>query len=297
MTIDPEWRELGPRTLLFVPGDRAAELWRKAQRSGADAVIVDLEDAVLPDRKADARSGLVGLIADDGPRVPSLLRVNAATTPWFAEDIAAGCAAGFDGVIVAKAEDPEDIRRAAAIAATAGCGDSFVILPLLESAKGVLAAADIATAAPGVVGLAIGAEDLALDLGVRRTAGGREILLSRSSVVLAVAAAGRTWAIDTPCLELRRADAVRRDAAIAGALGLTGKLIIHPAQVRPVHEAFRPSESQIEAATKIIRGSASTADSGRGIAVEDGRMIDRPVSLAAERVLRRAARAVELAST
>lgn len=278
-------RRQPPRSLLFVPADRSGELLEKARRSGADATIVDLEDAVAPERKDEARAGLAEALASS-PSSAVFVRVNPVSSRWFAEDLRVIAGLPVAGIVLPKCDRPEDVRRVTTAWATE-TDRPLALLAMVESARGVLAAAEIASADPAVIGLALGAEDLAAQLGLRRSRLGREILYARSHVVLAAAAAER-WAIDTPCLDYRRLDLVRRDARVAAALGFAGKLVIHPAQVAPVHEAFRPSAAELEQARRTLVTAEALAASGRGAGGDDGRLVDRPVVEAARRLLGRA---------
>jgi citrate lyase beta subunit len=277
-----------PRSLLFVPGDRAGELLAKARRSGADGTIVDLEDAVAPDHKDAARAGLADLPAAESTGPLAFVRINPVGSPWFAADVAAVAHDTQAGIVLPKCSGPDDVR-AVATAWLAETDRPLRLLAIVETAAGILAAAEIAAADPALIGLVLGAEDLAAEVGLGRSRTGREILYARSHVVLAAAAAGR-WAIDTPCLEIERGAVVRRDARIAASLGFAGKLVIHPSQVGPVHDGFRPTAAEIERATRTLAAADQMTGAGRGVAAVDGRMVDRPVVEAARRVLARADR-------
>lgn len=282
---------LPPRSLLFVPADRASEYLLKAAAAAPDGIILDLEDAIAPEAKEAARTSLGKHLHEARPAVPLFLRINPSSTPWFHDDIAAAARLAFDGIMLPKCESGGEVLRAMEayrVALPAGAADSEpAVLPIVETPRGVLAAYEIASAHAAVVGLAFGAEDLAAVLGARRTPSGREVFVARSQVLLAVAAAGG-WAIDSPCLEFRRLEVVRREAALARALGFAGKLLIHPAQVRPVHEAFRVDFAELERARQTV--AAMEAAKAGGVGSVDGRMVDRPVLLAAQQVIRRAAR-------
>jgi citrate lyase subunit beta/citryl-CoA lyase len=291
----PDLRRDPPRSLLFVPGDRAPELLDKARRSGADATIVDLEDAVAPERKDAARAGLARLAGRPpatspgaSPAAALFIRINAVGSAWFGDDIRAVARDLHAGVVLPKCASPDDVLSVAA-AWRAETDRPLLLLPLVETAAGVLAAAAIGAADPAVIGLALGAEDLAAEVGFGRSRAGREILYARSHVVLAAAASG-LWAVDTPCLDFERVEVVRRDARLAASLGFAGKFVIHPAQVAPVHDGFRPTRAEVERAARTLAMAEDMTASGRGVAAADGRLIDRPMIEAARRVLARAAR-------
>ena len=278
-------RARSPRSMLFVPADRALALLPKALRSGADAVIIDLEDAVAPAARPAARLALGEALRFAPPCVPCFVRVNPVDHPDFEADVAATVGLAVAGLLVAKCERPDVAARVAA--AWTGAGSPPPIIALLETPAGVLDAAAIARSSPSIIGLALGAEDLALNTGMRRTATGDEILVARSLIVLAAAAAG-CWAIDTPSLELEQMDVVARDADRAAGLGLTGKLLIHPRQVASVNAAFGSTADELAAARQTVATADAMEAAGGAVARDAGRMIDRPVIEAARRLLARA---------
>ncbi|MCG8915666.1 CoA ester lyase [Actinokineospora sp. PR83] len=253
------------RTLLFVPGTRP-ERFAKAAASGADAVVLDLEDAVAAEDKAAARADVVAWLERGNAAV---VRVNAAGTPWHDDDVRA-VAGPASAVMVAKAERPDDL---AAIGAP--------VLPLIETATGVLDARALC-AVPGVVRVALGHIDLAAELGVAPDS--REaLLLSRSVLVVASAASGRAGPVDGVTTAFGDHDALRSDLAHALGLGFTGKLCIHPGQIAPAHAAMAPGADEVEWARGVLAAGASGS-----VAVYNGQMVDRPVLLRANGILRRA---------
>lgn len=266
---------------LFVPGSRP-ERFDKAARAGADQVIVDLEDAVAPARKAAARDEVARWLSRGGA---AWVRVNACRTPWHERDLSvlAGCA-GLRGVMVPKAEDPAALGR---IARELRPGTP--IIALVETAVGVRDAAAVA-ACPAVSGLAFGSIDLALDIDAAET--DEALLFARSAAVIAARAASLPAPIDGVTVETTDTALIRRDAARARSLGFGGKLCIHPAQVEPVNAAFSPDPADVEWARRVL---AAASEHGAGEAVEaafdlDGRMIDRPVIERARRIVARAGR-------
>ncbi len=258
---------------LFVPGDRP-DRFAKAFAAGADAVILDLEDAVSPDGKADARAALLAArdaIAAAG--CPVLVRVNPPGTPWHADDLAAAAALPLAGLVLPKAE-----AAGAVVAAARAAG--VPVLALVESARGVAAAREVAGAAARLL---FGSIDLAADLGCAED---RDALLSaRSELVLASRLAGRPAPLDGVTPGYRDAAPVEDDARYAARLGFGGKLLIHPAQIAPARAGFAPSEAELAWAKRVL---AAAAD-GRAVAV-DGAMVDAPVRLRAERIVARAGR-------
>ncbi len=255
---------------LFVPADRP-ERFAKAAASGADAVILDLEDAVAADRKEMARAAL-----DAGfTSLPVIVRVNASGTPWHEADLAAASAHKFHAIMLPKAEAHAGLERACDLAAKAG----IRIIALIESARGLADARRIA-ATEGVARLAFGSIDYCADLGCEHT---REALLSaRSELVLASRLAGLTAPIDGVTTAIDDAALVTDDARHARSLGFLGKLCIHPRQVGPAREGFMPTLAEIDWAKRILA-------SGDGAVAVDGAMVDEPVRLRARSILARAA--------
>lgn len=262
-----------PRSYLFVPGDRP-ERFAKAQASGADAVILDLEDAVAPAAKDTARQAVAEWL--DAGQGPVVLRINARGTPWFAADLALTARAGVSAVIVPKAERARDLAHVRSASPTTP------LLPLIETAAGVDRVREVA-AAPGVQRLVFGSIDLQLDLGI--VGDGEELLVFRSQLVLASRLANLAPPVDGVCTVLDDAATLRAEAMRARRLGFGAKLCIHPRQVAGVNEAFSPDAAEVDWARRVV---AAAADAGGGAVAVDGRMVDRPVLLRAEAVLRAA---------
>jgi citrate lyase subunit beta/citryl-CoA lyase len=256
------------RSFLFVPGDRP-ERFPKALASGADAVILDLEDGVSADRKALAREAVMCWLS---PEHPVYVRVNGSRSQWFEEDLAVLSRPGVRGVMLPKAETAAQIG-----ALPEGVG----VVPLLETVAGILNVRELA-GAPCVERLAFGSVDFMLDAGIQGD--GEELLCARSRMVLESRAAmilppvdGVTTALDDPERILADVDRARR-------LGFGGKLCIHPRQVDPVNKGFAPSEREIAWARKVLE-AARTA--GAGAIRLDGELVDRPVVERAKAVLER----------
>ncbi|AHH17637.1 citrate lyase beta subunit [Nocardia nova SH22a] len=255
-------------TLLFVPGDRP-ERFAKAQAAGADLIVLDLEDAVAPGRKDEAREHIGEWLAAGNSGV---VRINAAETDWYAADLAMLARHGAVAM-VPKAEDPAALRDAAEV-----LGADAAIIALVETARGVLNAAAVAEV-PAVRRLAIGTFDLAAQLGIDPS--DREALAAaRGALTLAAAAAGLPGPIDGVTGSVDDPRLLTDDVRYARRLGFTGKLCIHPRQVAPAAAALRPSPDDIRWATSVVE--ATTAD---GVAVLNGQMIDKPVVDRAHRIL------------
>ncbi len=259
------------RSLLFVPADRP-DRFDKACASGADAVIIDLEDAVAPQNKAAARASLADWLT---PAREVLVRVNAPGSQWFADDMALTRLPGVQGVVLPKAERAEDV---AAVVQACSAG----VLPLIETARGVREAEAIASV-PGVRRLLFGSIDLQLDLGIQGD--GDELLFFRSQLVLVSRLAGIAAPIDGVSTVIDDLPRLRSDAQRARSLGFGGKLCIHPRQVQTVNQAFLPGADELMWARRVLTAAAAS----RGAAVQlDGQMIDRPVVLRAEAIVRTA---------
>lgn len=259
-----------PRSYLFVPGDRP-ERFAKALAAGADAVIVDLEDAVGPAAKASARDAVAGWL--DGPAAaPVLLRINAAGTPWFDDDRRLCRHPRVHGVVVPKAEDADAL---AAVPAKP-------VLPLIESAAGFDAVRTLARVR-GVARLVFGSIDFQADLGIEGD--DDALLFFRSQLVLASRLAGVEAPVDGVTTTIDDAEAVARDTARARRLGFGAKLCIHPRQVAAVNAGFQPTPQELDWARRVL--AAAGAAGGAAVQV-DGRMVDAPVLLRAQRLLARA---------
>lgn len=275
MSVDagPERRPdpASARSWLFVPGDRG-DRFAKASASGADIVVCDLEDAVADHVKDSARREVVRWLIEGGK---ACVRINPHGTPWHDEDVAALVdSPGLVAVMVPKAEDPATLGR---LSTALGAGTPLVAL--VETPIGVHRVHELA-AAPGVVRLAFGSIDLALEMGVQDDV--LPLLMARSSLVLASRVAGLPAPVDGVTPELEDIPAVQAAAVAAAGLGFGGKLCVHPRQVGAVHQGFRPSEAEVRQAERVLAAVVAG-----GVAQIDGRMVDRPVVERARQVLRR----------
>lgn len=259
------------RTLLFVPGHRP-DRFAKAHDAGADAVIIDLEDAVAPDQKEQAREHTAHWLGGNDPS-RTLVRVNAAGTPWFADDIAMA-AEHRCPVMLPKADDAGTMHRVAD-----ALGPNGLILPLIETPRGVLTAYEVCNAVPHTVAAAFGSVDLATALGVDHT--DRTALLhARSTLVTASAAAGIAPPLDGVTTDLDDPRVLESDVHHASSLGFTGKLCVHPRQIDPTHRALAPDAEQRRWALGVV------AAAGDGSAARvAGQMIDKPLIERARRIL------------
>jgi citrate lyase subunit beta/citryl-CoA lyase len=272
------------RSVLFSPGDRP-ELLRKAPRSGADTVVFDLEDAVAPARKPEARTAVREVLADPGfdPDCEVAVRVGDPerdAAVLFGE----GADPRLDSVVVPKVESLDDV--VGVVDVLAAHGRERPHLAHVETAAGVLSAATVARAG-AVDALVFGAEDFAASVGATRTADGEEVSYARQRVLVAARAAG-VDAIDTLVTDYEDDDRLRADTATTVRLGYDGKLTIHPRQVAIVNEAFTPDPERVEWARRVLAARAEAEREGRGVFSVDGEMIDAPLVAQAERTLERA---------
>jgi citrate lyase subunit beta/citryl-CoA lyase len=285
------------RSMLFVPGDRP-ERFAKAVASGADAVIFDLEDAVVPERRPEARREIVRYLSGAERSIPLWVRINPADTEEALADLAEVIDGRPDGIMLPKARTGADVHRAShwieSLEARCGLAPGRIgLIPLItETAGAVLNAASFTTLPSRVRGLTWGAEDLAADLGAlaNRTSDGEfefPYAYARSMCLFAAAAAG-VAAIDTVDTEIRDAAAIERRARDSRRQGFVGKMAIHPVQVAPIHAAFSPSAAEVEWAERVL--AAFLASPGKGALSLDGRMLDKPHIRQAERILAAAAR-------
>lgn len=273
------------RSLLFVPASRP-DRFAKALAAGADLVCADLEDAVAPPDKAAAREAALAFLRDGPPAPLRAVRMNGLRTPEGIADLAAiaGLGAATGALLLPKAEHAEEIAILDAVLSASG--SALSLIPLIESARGIRNAADIA-ASPRVAALFLGGVDLAAELGVAPDATG--LGTARGLLVLAARGAG-VGLIDVPSLDVRDADAGGRDALLARRLGFTAKAVLHPAQVAAVNAAFTPTEAEIAEAARYLR---AFADARGGVATLDGKLVEKPVIKRMEQVIA-AARAAGL---
>jgi len=264
-----------PTTYLFVPGDRP-ERFQKAIDAGADAVIVDLEDAVAPAAKTAARAACAELWSGGRRTLPLLVRINDANTPWFEDDLALVQSAGIAGVVLSKTDDAQQLARLAAVLPA----DGYVVA-LIETARGVVNLAEIA-AAPKVQRLAFGTLDYAIDLGL--TDDERSLIYPSSQIAIASRVAGIGSPVAGVTTALGDEAKLLADFAFARAFGFGAKLCIHPKQIAPLHRALKPGADEIDWARRVL---AAVKSGGAAVQV-DGKMVDRPVMLKAEEILRRA---------
>jgi citrate lyase subunit beta/citryl-CoA lyase len=266
------------RSFLFVPATNLARV-DKALASQADAVIVDLEDAVPEAEKESARGALADHLTRAARRARGLqlVRVNGLRTTHGPADLAAVAGMPLDGIVVPKAE-PADLEALP--------GDAPPAVAIIETAGGLRSAYQVARH-PGVQALLLGTVDLSLDLGARPDEDVDALLFAASSVVVDSAAAGLGSPIDGVCTAVGDEDALRREALRARALGYGSKACIHPSQLAVVHEVFTPSPDEVEQARRLLEAYDAAVLDGRGAIAVDGQMVDEPIAARARRLLAR----------
>lgn len=262
---------------LFVPGDDPRKL-ASAHRSGADAIVADLEDGVAPARKEAARATVAEFARErsDGP--PLLVRVNAPSSAFLADDLDALKDLRLAGLVVPKSHAGE-----LASFAWNGCP----LVAMIEDARGILDVLGIAEH-PLTVRLALGAVDLTAELGLRPYRDDLQLLYARSQLVIVSAAAGIAAPIDSPSLQLGDEAGLRTECELARSLGFTGKSCIHPAQLRTVVDVFAPSPEELAWAEEIVEVFEQATVSGLGVTTHRGAMVDAPVVARARRLLAQA---------
>ena len=284
------------RSLLFVPADGGSKL-DKAFASGADAMIIDLEDSIAPDRKAQARESAAAFLknaASTAKRPRLLVRVNAISTGLIDADLDAVIPARPDAILLPKAEGAASVIHAdaklSAREAIAGIDEGHIkiLAQAIETAAGIFVAGTFNGVSARLIGMTWGPEDLSAELGAEtnRNKDGRltEPYQLARSLCLFGAAAARTVAIETIYADFRNLDGLRRDTEEARRDGFAGRLAIHPAQVAVINEVFTPTAEALAKARANI--AAFAAASGAGAVAIDGVMYDRPHLLHAEQVLK-----------
>lgn len=267
-----------PRTYLFVPGNRS-ERFAKALSSGADAIVLDLEDAVSAETKAAARDAIANWSAEagDDERARVVVRINEASSSHFADDLGLLREAGLGRAMLAKTESASEIDALHEVL------PAVEVLALIESARGIAAATVLAQCA-GVARLVFGTLDFALDLDLDIAEQSDGLLHAASQLVLASRLAGLPGPVAGVTPQIDDEPRLLADLAWARRLGFSAKLCIHPKQVAPIHHALAPSPQALDWARRVLAADAASP----GAARLDGRMIDRPVVLQAQRTLQRA---------
>ena len=259
------------RSYLYVPGSDPRRI-EKALASEADAVILDLEDAVAPNRKEEARNTVAEVLRSEHEK-PVFVRINAPGSVLAEEDVEAVAGLRLAGLRLPKTESPEAVRRVAQQLENLGCEAGLQCL--VESALGLELAFEIARAHEKVVGMSIGEADLAADLGVRGDAG---LLYARSRLVAATRAAGLPGPVQSVYTNVRDAEGLRRSTMEGKDMGFVGRSAIHPTQIEVINEIFTPTEEEVAEAKDLLARLEESSGTGTGaFALEDGRFVDEAV--------------------
>ncbi|HID86366.1 MAG TPA: CoA ester lyase [Anaerolineae bacterium] len=280
------------RSMLFTPGNNMRMI-HKAGTLGADAVILDLEDAVPMAEKETARIFVrdsIQRVGAEGAEV--FVRVNALPTGLTAEDLRWAVQLGLTGVVLPKTESREDVheveRLITELEEEKGMEPGgLALMPLLETARGVLNAREIATASQRIVALGFGALDFTRDMGINLSQEGTELFYARSHIALVARAAG-VQAIDAPWTDIADREGLVQGAKMARQLGFRGKMLIHPSQIEPVNRVFSPSESEVAYARRMVEAFREAEAQGLGVISLDGRMVDIANVRQAEELIARA---------
>ena len=279
------------RSRLYIPGNNP-DLALNAGLFGADCIILDLEDSVAPAEKDQARIMVRNsLLAIDFGSSERIVRINPLSTAYGERDLEMVLPACPDVILVPKCESKNDILAVQKIIISyeksTNSDRQVLLMPLVETAKGVLKSSEIAAASERNVALCLGAEDLTADIGVQRTVEGEELFMAQGLIVLAAKAAG-IQALDTVFSDIEDIAGLVSSAERARRLAFDGKGIIHPAQIKPVHRAFAPTEEEIEEAKRIIEAYQKASAEGTAVFVIGTKMIDAPVVARARKVLKMA---------
>jgi citrate lyase subunit beta/citryl-CoA lyase len=275
------------RSMLYMPASNARVL-EKAKALAADALIFDLEDAVAPDAKASARAAAVAAAQSKSyGRREILIRANGLDTAWAADDLAALARSGADGVVLPKINTADELRRADALLRAAGAPDELKLWAMMETPRGILAAAAIAGATPRLAGFLMGTADLAKDLHCTHPADRAPMLYALQHCILAARAHG-LGIVDGVHVDLDDDAGFARACQQGRELGFDGKTLIHPKQIAVANAAFAPSPGELTRAQSIVAAHAEASAKGHAVTLLDGRLIEVLHVEEAERLLSQA---------
>ncbi len=272
------------RSALFTPGTEAARL-RKAVQAGADICIFDLEDSVPPGRLNEARQTVAGALTELAGTARIWVRIHAASSERMHEDLAALPLRRVEGIVLPKVDGEDGIHACRAGIASQNGPPDLPLLPIVESAQGVLHCEEIARAS-AVFCLALGRFDLSADLGVDPDQRTPALSAARAMVVLASAAARLSPPLDSPWLKIPDVDGLRAAAEQGRRDGFGGMLLIHPSHVQPVNQVFSPTTEEIAWARGIMAAADRATAGGRGAFASDGQMVDEAIVRRARTILR-----------
>lgn len=273
---------------MFVPGNNPG-MMADAHIYGPDSIMLDLEDSVTMAEKDTARLLVHNALKSiDYGNTEMVVRINPLNTPYGKKDIEAVVKAGVHVIRMPKTETAEEVieveREIEKVEREIGCLDRTRIMAAIESTLGIVNAYAIATASPRMMGIALGAEDYSANLKTQRTPGGDELRLARETIVVAARAAGID-ALDTVYSNLNDMETFRKEVEFIKTLGFDGKSIINPRQIEVVNDVFAPKEKEIEKSRTILAAIKEAEKKGSGVIAVNGKMVDRPVVLRAQRTI------------
>ena len=278
------------RSRIYVPGNNPRML-STCGLFDADVITIDLEDSIAPDQKLAARWLVAEALKDlDFGRSEVTVRINALSTPWGRKDLEAIIPTKrVEAIYLPKTESPESIKQLDLVLEKLEKENGMEvgatkIVPIIESAKGVWFAYDIAVASDRAIALSFGGEDYTRDVGGERTPEGTELMWARSQVVAGAKAAGKQ-ALDTVYSNVEDLEGLYKNTIMMKKLGFDGKAAIHPNQIPVIHEAFNPTQDEIDYAFRVIQAIEEAKAKGSGVVALGRKMIDKPIVEKAERVL------------
>jgi len=278
------------RTALYVPGNDPAMI-QNAGIFGSDSIVLDLEDAVSVNEKDSARFLVRNALSNiNYGNTEVIVRINSLSTPYGREDLEVIGRAHPDGIRLPKAESVQDVEEVDGILTRIEKEEGFKegsikIMPIIESAKGLFNVFEIVKASKRVAVINFGAEDYTADIGAERTKEGKELFDIRARILLAARVAGIDVQ-DSVFAYVHDIEGLIKETKFIKQLGFDGKSVIHPAQIKPVHQVFTPTEEEIKNARRIISAIEEAKKRRSGVVSLDGRMVDAPVVAKAQRVLK-----------
>jgi citrate lyase subunit beta/citryl-CoA lyase len=292
--FNPDFSRLR-RSRLYIPGNNP-DLIINAGLFGSDSLILDLEDSVAPEQKFDTRFMIRNILTCKNNFLGAserIVRINPLSCDYGLADLEMIVPARPDIILIPKCETADDIIKVEKIVAkleqSHGIPKQILFMPLIETARGVINAYDIAIASKRSVALCFGAEDFTRDIGCERTRDGKETFSARCAIVYAAKAAG-IEAIDTVFSDIEDSEGLRKSTVEAQSIGFCGKGLIHPGQIRIVHEVFAPTAEQIQYANKVMQAIEEAKSRGLGVIALGSKMIDAPVVERARKTLELAAK-------
>jgi citrate lyase subunit beta/citryl-CoA lyase len=276
------------RTMMFIPGNNPGMV-QDAHVYAPDSIMLDLEDSVTLEEKDAARLLVYNALKSvDYEGTEMVVRINPLHSPYGRKDVEAVVKAGVHVIRMPKTETAAEVveleEAIEAVEASLGCVGRTQIMAAIESAQGVMNAFAIAAASKRMMGIALGAEDYCANLKTSRSKEGVELLYARQTIVVAARAAGID-ALDTVYGDLNDMEAFRAELQLIKQLGFDGKSIINPRQIAIVNEVFAPTQREIEKACAILAGIQEAQRRGSGVIAVDGKMVDRPVVMRAQRCI------------